>query len=246
VTIPTPPPPAASPKFTATRYRFTPGVRAGDIASITDGEGNPLLSYRSFASVVQIVAALVIAIVLITGFASAAFLMAEERAGAAAAAAVLSVVFATLIAALVPHTRVTLYQGSDPVLRILQKSRFSFPTTTWAVRTPEGDTLALLKKGALSRLATNRWKIIVPPGHHGSAYAVEESFGRALMRKLLGKFRRKFEANMRIIHNAVPAAVIVRRPDEKGNADYLEIAAGSSLDTRVSVALATLVFGAEP
>lgn len=232
--------------FTAVRYHFTPGVRAGDTASITDSNGAELLTYRSFASVVQIVAALVIAIVVITGLASAAFLVAEERPGAAGAAAVLSIVFAMLIAALVPHTRVTLYRGTDPALRIVQKSRFSFPTTTWAVRTPEGDTLALLRKGALSRLATNRWKIIVPPDHHGSAYAIEESFGRALVRKLLGKFRRRFEANMRIIHNAVPAAVIVRRPDEKGHVDYLEIAAGSSLDPRVSVALATLVFGAEP
>ena len=170
MTIPTPPPPpeiTPDPGFAATRYQFSPGVRAGDTASINDSEGNALLTYRSFASVVQVVAALVIAIVLITGFAASAFLVAEERVGAAVAAAVLSIGFATLIAALVPHTRVTLYRGSDPALRIVQKSRFSFPTTTWAVRTPGGDELALLRKGALSRLATNRWKIVVPPGHHG-------------------------------------------------------------------------------
>lgn len=232
--------------FTASRYHFAPGVRAGETASITDADGAPLFSYRSFASVVQIVAALVIAIVLITGLAAASFLVAEQRPAAAAASAVLSIAFAAVIAALVPHTRVTLYHDTEPVLRIVQRSRLSFPTTTWAVRTPEGTTLALLRKGALSRLATNRWTITVPPDHRGTAYAVEESFGRALGRKILGKFRRRFEANMRIIHNGVPAAVIVRRPDEKGRADYMEIAAGSSLDARVAVALATLVFGAEP
>jgi hypothetical protein len=233
--------------FTSTRYHFTPGVRAGDTAPIADAAGKPLLTYRSFASVVGIVASLVISIVLVTGFASALFLNAEDRPGAATAAAALAVVFAIVIAALVPRTGVTLYSGTEPALRIVQHSRFSFPTTTWAVRAPDGETLAYLRKGAFSRLATNKWTISVPPDHHrGTAYASEESFGRALVRKMLGKFRRRFEANIRLVHHGIPAAVIIRRPDEKGQVDYLEVTSGSDLDPRVSVALATLVFGLEP
>ena len=232
--------------FPASRYQFTPGVRAGEIAAITDGDGQTLLTYRSFASVVGIVAALVIAIVLVAGGAATTLLFFDERSGAAIATIILTLAFAALIAALVPRTRVTLYGTSDPVLRIVQRSRLSFPATTWAVRTPDGATLATIRKGALSRLATNRWTISTPADQKGTAYAAEESFGRALLRKLLGKFKRKFEANMRVIHNGVPAAVIVRRPDERGHADYLEITSGSELDPRVAVALATLVFGLEP
>lgn len=232
--------------FTATRYYFSPGVRAGEIASIADASRQPLLTYRSFASVVGIVATLVISIVLLTGLSSALFLNAEERPGAAIAAAMLAFVFAIVIAALVPRTRVTLYSGNDPVLRIVQSSRFSFPSTSWAIRTPGGDTLADIRKGAFSRLGKNRWTISGPAGQRGRAYASEESFSRALLRKLLGKFRRKFEANIRLVHHGVPAAVIVRRPDDKGDVDYLELTAGSDLDPRVSVALATLVFGLEP
>jgi hypothetical protein len=114
------------------------------------------------------------------------------------------------------------------------------------VRTPEGETLATLRKTTLSRLTTNRWTISAPTNSHGLAYAVEESFGRALGRKALGKFQRRFEANMRVIHQGVPAAVIIRRPDENGAMDYLELTAGSQLDPRIAVGLATLVFGLEP
>lgn len=232
--------------FSATRYYFHPGVRAGEIASIADAAGQPLLTYRSFASVVGIVATLVIAIVVLTGLSSALFLNAEDRPGAAIAAAMLTFVFAIIIAALVPRTRVTLYAGNDPVLRIVQSSRFSFPSTTWTIRTPDGDTLAVVRKGAFSRLTTNRWTITGPADQRSRAYASEESFSRALIRKLLGKFRRKFEANIRLVHDGVPAAVIVRRPDEKREVDYLELTSGSDLDPRVAVALATLIFGLEP
>lgn len=238
--------PADIPAFAASRYQFAPGVRAGEIAAVTDGDGQTLLTYRSFASVVGIVASLVITIVLVAGAAATALLLFDDRTGGAMASALLAVAFAALIAGLVPRTRVTLYGSADPVLRIVQRSRLSFPATTWAVRTPDGTTLATIRKGALSRLATNRWTIATPPDQRGTAYAAEESFGRAVLRKLLGKFKRKFEANMRVIHNGVPAAVIVRRPDERGQADYLEITTGSELDARVAVALATLVFGLEP
>lgn len=232
--------------FSASRYYFTQGTRAGEMTDIRDAAGRTILRYRGFASVVGIVGSLVLTIVLVTGLAAAMFLVAEERPGAAAAAAVLAVGFAGIIAALIPRTRVTLYRDDAPALRIVQRSRFSYPWTTWTVRTPDGDTLAVLRKTAFSRLARNRWTISVETSSQGVAYASEESFRRALMRKLFGKFRRSFEANMRVIHHGVPAAVIVRRPDEKGAVDYIELTAGSQLDPRVAVALATLVFGLEP
>ena len=239
-------PPPIPQFFTASRYFFTPGVRAGEMAEIRDDEGRPLLRYRSFASIVGIVGTLVLTIVLVTGIAASLFLMNEGRIAASIAAAVLTAGFAGIIAALIPRTRATLYREDFPALRIVQRSKFSFPWTTWAVRTPEGETLATLRKTAVSRLGTNRWTIAAATDLHGVAYATEESLGRALVRKVLGKFRRKFEANMRVIHHGTPAAVIIRRPDSQGAVDYLEISSGSQLDPRVSVALATLVFGLEP
>ncbi|HUP49634.1 MAG TPA: hypothetical protein VNA04_12685 [Thermoanaerobaculia bacterium] len=221
-------------------------MRHGETASIRDREGRVVFTYRGFASIVGIVAALVLTVVLLTGLASALFLNAEDRPGAAMAAAVLAFLFGFVIAALIPRTRVTLYHESEPALRIVQTSRFSLPAATWFVRTADGTTLAHLRKSAVSRLGMNRWSISVPPGQSGVAWAAEESFGRALVRKVLGKFRPRFEANMRVIHHGVPAAVIVRRPDSAGEADYLEVTPGSDLDPRVTLALATLVFGLEP
>jgi hypothetical protein len=196
--------------------------------------------------VVTIVAALVASIVIIAGAAAAIFLIAERRTAAAAAALFLSFGFSAIIAALVPRTRVTLYDGSKPALLIEQQSRVAFPRTTYAVKTPDGTTIAHLGRSILSRLGRNSWSIDSPADQRGSAFAVEESFGRAMIRKFAGKFNAKHEANVRIYHQGVSSGVIVRRPDSSGDCDYLDMADGRSLDRRVAVALATLVFGAEP
>src|SRR5438477_583076 len=48
-------PPAATGPFSKARFRFTSGVRAGEVVAIRDESGETLLTYRSFASVVGIV-----------------------------------------------------------------------------------------------------------------------------------------------------------------------------------------------
>jgi hypothetical protein len=227
-------------------YRFTPGIRAGETVSITDEQGKPLLTYRSFASVVGIVAALVAGIVIIAGIAAMFFLIAEERQAAAATAAILAVSFAVLIATLVPRSRVTLYDGNKPALSISERSRFPFPATVYAVKGSDGTVIALLQRSAIARFGRNRWSIASPPDQRGVAFAVEESFGRAMARKFLGKFRRSLECNMMIVNHGTHAGAIIRRPDARGLYDVLEIAPSASLDRRVLVALATLVFGSEP
>ncbi len=193
-----------------------------------------------------IVAALVAGIVLVAGIGAAVFVLAEHRTGAAITAIILSAGFAGFIAALVPRTRVTLFAGDQPALLVHQQSRFAFPTTSFAIGTPEGETIAVIGRGILSRLGRNRWSIDWPADQHGSAFAIEESFWRAVVRKFIGKFKRSREANIRIFHRGLAAGVIVRRPDQTGEADYLDLSANGSLDHRVAVALATLVFGAEP
>lgn len=205
-----------------------------------------LLTYRGFASIVTIVAALVAGIVLITGIAAAVFLLAEHRIPAAVAVILLGAGFSGFIATLVPRTRVTLYEGDQPALVVAQRSRVAFPTASYAIRTSDGDTIAIIGRNILSRLGRNTWSIDSPADQRGSAFAIEESFWRALVRKFAGKFKKSREANIRIFHQGVAAGVIVRRPDQTGEADYLDLSANGTLDHRVAVALATLVFGAEP
>ena len=240
---PAPPPDRA---YASNRYCFEAGVRSGEIAHVRNGDGEVVFTYRGFATIVPIVAALVAAIVLIAGAAAALFLMFEHRPGSAIVSALLAVIFSGLIAALVPRARVTLSDGEKLSLIIEQESRVAFPRTRFAVKTADGGTIAHLRRNLLSRFARNAWSIDSPADQRGSAFAIEESFWRAIVRKFIGKFDRTREANIRIYHQGVASGVIVRRPDASGEADYLDLAPNASLDRRVAVALATLVFGAEP
>lgn len=222
-------------------------MRAGDTATIADSEGRPLLTYRSFATVVGVVAAFVAGIVLVAGLAATLLLMVQERPGAAASSLILTLAFATGIAALVPRIRVTLYDAtSKPALKIVQQGHLLFAPARYSVRTPEGETLGVIRKGAFSRLLAHRWTITTAPPEKRVAHAAEESLARSLVRKVLGKFKRKYQTNIRIMQAGAQAGLIIRRPDDRGVADVLELQPGSALDRRVAVALATLVFGAEP
>lgn len=147
---------------------------------------------------------------------------------------------------MVPPIHVTLFDGQEPVLTIEQESRFTFPFATFAVTGPEGQPVARIRSGVLSRLGRSRWRFASPPNGPHNGYAVEESLANAIARKMLGKFDRKFQSNLLIMYEGAVAGQIVRRPDVAGEFDYLELATGTELDRRVAVAVATLVFGSEP
>ena len=119
-----------------------------------------LLSYRSFASVVGIVAIVVSVVVLVTGAAAVTFLAVEGRAVPAIAAAVLSGGFAVVIAMLVPPTNVTLYEDALPTVQISQESNVSFPSVTFVVATPDRRVLARFHKSVWSRLARNQGRLL--------------------------------------------------------------------------------------
>jgi hypothetical protein len=226
--------------FAHTRYRFTTGLRSGEVANIRSDDGQVLLSYRSFANVVGIVAALVSGIVTLAGLAAVLFLLAEHSPSRAFVALVLTLIFAFFIALLVPRVNVTLYDEHHPALTISQRT--THPGVSYVVATPNGATLAELRKTAFSRLGRHRWRIV----QEGRllAEAVEESWTRAIVRKALGKFNRRFETNLRIEYGGLDAGRIIRRPEGKG-VDLLELTS-DALDRRVAVALATLILGREP
>lgn len=230
------PPPPTLGAFTHTLFRFTTGIRAGQVASVRGANDEVLLTYRSFASVVGVIAAFLAGIVAVAGAAGVLLLFYQGAPLRALLVLVLTIVFSIVIAMLVPRTNVTLYEESHPALTISQRA--VFPSATYIVATPNGGHLAELRKSFLSRLGRNRWTITQEGRYLGEA--LEESFGAALLRKLFGKFSRKFEANLRITYGGVDAGRIVRR-----STDSLELT-GDALDRRVAVALATLVLGREP
>ena len=132
-------------------------IPSGETANVRDDAGNVVLSYRSFASVVGIIATLVAGVVALAGLAGVLFLLNEHRVGPAAVAFGLSAIFAVLVIMLVPPVNVTIYDGPDPALTIAQQSSVSFPIATYVVTTIEGKTLGRVRKSFFSRFGRNRW-----------------------------------------------------------------------------------------
>ena len=222
------------------------GLRAGEPAAIRNVDGDPVLTYRSFASIVGIVAALMTAIVAVAGFAAVIFLVAEGRPLAAIVAVVLSIAFAGGIAMLVPPLEALLFEAQQPALTITQHSRFSFPSVTYALVATNAGTLARVRRSIFSRLGRNRWTLLAPSADAIHGVAIEESFSRALTRKLFAKFNRSFDANVDLWWEGKHAGTIVRRPDANGALDYLELTPHTSIDHRLAVSVAALILGSEP
>ncbi|MEA2166404.1 MAG: hypothetical protein QOK37_4531 [Thermoanaerobaculia bacterium] len=238
-----PPAPATAPVFARSHFQFQIGVPAGETAYIRSEGGDAVLSYRSFASVVSIIAALMSAVVLIAGAAGVLFLLLERRPFPAMAAMMLSIAFAAMIVMLIPPTNVTIYDGSAPAMTIAQQSGVSFPTVTWSVMAPDGHTIARIHKSFLSRLGVNRWRVDSGTSH---GEAAEESFSRALVRKIFGKFAAVYQSNVRLTWDGDEAGWIIRRPDALGRADILDLHPALTLDRRIAVAVAVLVLASEP
>lgn len=218
------------------------GIPAGETAYIRGDDGNALLSYRSFASVVGIIAKLMSAVVLVAGGAGILFLLLERRPLPAIAAMILSAAFASMIVMLIPATNVTIFEAAAPTITITQQ-RGSFPSATWVVAAPDGQPLAHIQKSFLSSLGSNRWTLASGVSRGD---AVEESLSRALLRKLFGKFSRTYQSNLRVTWDGDEAGWILRRPDALGRADVLDLHPALTLDRRAAVALAVLILGSEP
>lgn len=223
------------------------GVPAGETAYIRGEDGNALLSYRSFASAVGIIAALLSAVVLAAGVMGMLFLLImEQRPLPAIAALMLSAVFAALIVMLIPATNVTISDAGAPVITVVQQPGLSFPSVTYVVSTPESNPVARITSSFLSRLGRNRWSLDSADDFLARGEAVEESFGRALVRKAFGTFAPAYQSNIRITWMGEEAGWIIRRPGADGHADVLDLNPATTLDRRVAVALAVLVLGSEP
>lgn len=237
-------PPPASGSFARNRFHFMTGLPAGEVVTVGGDDGEPLFTYRSFASVIPLVGMVVAIIVLVTGVAAIAFLLAEGRPMPAVIALVLSAAFTVLIAMLVPPTHVSIASDGLPALTLAQQSNVSFPVTTFAIGTPDRKVLARIRRSVWSRLARNRWTILPANDDRPIGYAIEESLSRAMIRKFAGKFHPRYQSNVVLHYLGRDAAWIIRRPDSNGESDLLEIS--GDIDHRIAVAVATLVLGSEP
>ena len=237
---PLPSPASEEALFAHSFFQFRRGASARDITSILDERGTQLFSYRGFSSVLGIIAILMSGVVTLAGIAATILLVSQRQPLRGASAAALTIVFAWLIAMLVPKVSVTLFHENRAVLALSQTA--SFPTARWQVKTNNGTVLAVISRPQLSRIGRHYWLV----EHDGRylAEATERGFFAALRRKLLGKFNRKFETNLIVLAGPVEAARIVRRP-ENGRSDFLELH-GDLIDRHIAVALATLVIGSEP
>jgi hypothetical protein len=247
---PSKPAPATAPPlpsaFDRVRFQFMTGIPAGETAYIRAEDGTAVLSYRSFASVVGIIAALMSAIVFLSGLGGVLFLLLERRPIPAIAALLLSAAFAAAIVMLIPATHATIFDAGAPAMTITQQSSVTFPSATWVVAMPDGKPIAHFRKSFLSRFGRNRWLLLGAGGSSPRGEAVEESFSRALVRKAFGKFAPAYQSNVRIRWAGHEAGWVIRRPGPDGNADVLDIHPASTLDRRAAVALAVLVLGSEP
>ena len=222
--------------FANTVYHFTSGLHAGETAHVRNANGDVLLTYRAFASIIGVIAAFMAGIVAVAGFAATVLLVYEDSYVRALIALALTFAFSVVIALLAPRTSVTLYEESNPAITIAQRA--FFPSAVYVVSTPNGAELAELRKSFVSRLGRNRWRI-----HQGGrlvAEARESSFFGAMLRKLFGKFSRSFETDVDVTSGGLHVARILRR-----SGDALEVTS-DAIDRRVLVALATLVLGREP
>jgi len=243
---PPPPPPKLTGALDRSRFQFMTGIAAGETAYIRGDDGNALLSYRSFASIVGVIAALMSSVVLVAGAAGVIFLLLEGRPLPAIAALVLSAAFSAMIIILIPATHVTIFEGATPTITIAQQSSVNFPTVTYAVGTGDGKPVARIAKSFFSRFGRNRWEILDANDFLARGEAIEESLGRALVHKLFSKFAPSYQSNIRITWNGEEAGWIIRRPGADRHADLLELNPETTLDRRAAVALAVLVLGSEP
>src|SRR5262249_48652184 len=151
-------------------------------------------------------------------------------------ALLLSGAFAVVIAMLVPPVEVTLYNDTSAALHVVQEGNVAFPIAWYIVSAPNEPAIARLRKTAWSRIGKNRWDILRPGDGRRIGSASEESLGRALLRKLFGKFSRRYEANVRVRYFEKSVGWIIRRPDDRGDVDILDLG-GGDIDRRVAVAL---------
>jgi len=197
--------------------------------------------------VTSLVATLVTVFVSLCGLAAVLYLLIDGRFGGAFLSLLVTTGFELIIPLLVPPTDVVFFTDkalTARALEIVQVGRPFLPVDRFSVRNAEGNELGQVERRALSRLTTHRWLIF---DHDGRlrAVALEESTGRAMIRKLTGKFRPDLDSDLLLTIDGEAGGRLIRRANgERGTLQLTR--ADRRIDERLLVATAALVFGLEP
>ena len=211
---------------------------AGETVRIRDDDGNVLFTYRSFASVIGIVAALVASIVIVAGVRGGVFSdrRAQRRHGHRR--------IGPQRLLRVGHRSCSCRRSTSrcstthsPALTIAQKSRSNFPSATFTVVTPDGSPVA--RPPQVGLLAPRPQPM---DDRAAAGYAVEES----VRPRAAAKDRREVQPPLR-----GELSSSTRRTKSRGSSGAPTHTATSTssrspappLDRRAAVALATLVLG---
>jgi hypothetical protein len=244
----------AAPEMLAARFQssrfIVPGPARGIPVAVSDEEGRPLLRLLGFAAVGGIVSFFVAATVIVASLAATIFLLSDGRFLSALVALALSGGFLVAIWRLLSHLEVPVF-GDDSlerrVVTLTQISQLTFPGTKFLVSDSSGREIGKLRFSGWSRIGRHRWTLLDAQDRH-IATATEDSWGRAMLRKLLGKFRPEFETNLEIRSDDKVIGTITRRKEEGTNRGLVDVSADQNdiVDRRLAAALAILVFGLEP
>jgi hypothetical protein len=203
--------------------------------------------YPSFVSVTSLVATLVTAFVSLCGMAAITYLVINGRYGAALLSLLVTAGFEVIIPLLVPPADIVFFSDmklSTPALEIVQIGRPLLPSDWFSVRAPDRQELGRIERSALSRLTRHRWLIYDADGRLRGV-TIEESTARAMIRKVTGKFRPDLDSDLVLTIDDRAAGRLIRR--SAGDRVTLEVLTGNeSLDERLIVAMAALIFGLEP
>lgn len=250
------PSPAHSPTPQATGEHFSQGlyvldvsVPYGERSTVRDEDGKPLFYYRRPVNLIGFVAGLVAGFIFLAGLASTIFLAIDRRIIPAALALVLTAIFFTIVLLLVPRRHIYLYRDesmTSVALMLWQETRLSFPILRFTARVPDGTMIGCFTKSAFSSLGRHRWAIFDRMGVARIGHAVEDSFSRAMIRKVLGSFFGMLRTNFLLFMNGQQVGVIDRRttPLDRYFLD-LRGEGGEQVDRRVALALAVLIDGLE-
>lgn len=112
------------------------------------------------------------------------------------------VAFCILLAVtLYPKRHITFYldtQKQHPVLCTRQGSKWELFAATYTVESREGEPLAILKKNYLWNLIRRRWRILDPGGQY-IALALEDSWAKSVLRRVLGNWGALIRTNFNIL-----------------------------------------------
>ena len=250
--LPTPSPTtsqATGEHFRQGLYVLDVSVPYGERSTVRDEDGKPLFYYRRPVNLVGFVAGLVAGFIFLAGLASTVFLAIDRRIIPAALALILTAIFFTIVLLLVPRRHIYLYKDesmTSVALMLWQETRLSFPVLRFTARVPDGTMIGCFTKSAFSSLGRHRWAIFDRMGAARIGHAVEDSFSRAMIRKVLGSFFGMLRTNFLLFMNGRQVGVIDRRttPLDRYFLD-LRGEAGEQVDRRVALALAVLIDGLE-